>query len=147
MSYPYVRRTYSLVTSSSGYVTGDVIGGLTQVQNISPMGFIQGVNITSKSSLTSQVDFCTYRSSMPNSTITDNTAISVSTLDSTSMGPVIHVADWTSQGTPYLGTANGLAYEYGVSDGSSGFYFALVVRGTTTLASTNDIQVTITLVS
>ncbi len=147
MTYPYVKRIAGITTSTSNaYSAGDAIGGIQQVTNISAAGFIQGVSITCKSSQTGQVDVCFYRSSMPNSSIADNVALNISTQDSTSMLPVIHVSDWTSEGTCYLGTANGLAYDYMVPDLNS-LYYTLIARGTPTLGSTNDVQVTLTFVS
>lgn len=149
MSFPYIRKTVALVTTTSAYAAGEVIGtGVNEVTGLSPGMFIQSVTITCKSCNTAQMDFIPFRSSMPNTTFTDNTAIAVSTADAFNVMSPIHVSDWTSLGTPYVGTANGLAYEYVVpSDASPKLYFALVTRGTPTFGSSADVQVAITFVS
>jgi len=149
MSYPYLTRNITLVTSTNAYASGDVIGsGINAVNNVPSGMFLQGITITSKSCNTGQMDFLPFRSSMPNTTFTDNSAIAVSTQDSTSALSPIHVSDWTSLGTPYVGTANGLGYVYRVANANLPvIYFALVTRGTPTFGSSNDVEVHLTFVS
>lgn len=152
MSFPYITRSAIVGTSSTNaYATGNVIGtGLNVLQNLPRDMFIQGVTIVSKSSQQSaQIDFIPFRSSMPNTTFTNLSAIAISTLDSSSTMSPIHISDWTSLGTPNVGTANGLAYAYrgSNSDVPNSLYFALVTRGTPTFNSSSDLMVSVTFVS
>lgn len=152
MTYPYLTRSALIGTSStSAYSTGNVIGtGINTIADMPRGVFLQAVTIVSKSSQQSaQIDFIPFRSSMPNTTFTNLSALAVSTLDSTSVMSPVHITDWTSLGTPWVGTANGLAYEYrgSNSDIPAAFYFALVTRGTPTFNSTSDIMVSLTFLS
>lgn len=152
MSYPYITRSAYIGTSSTNaYTSGNVIGfGINELKNVTRDMFIQTVTINCKSSQqTAQIDFLPFRSSMPNSSFGNLTAVNVSTLDSTSSMSPIHVSDWTSLGTPTVGTANGLAYAIrgSNSDVPNSLYFALVARGTPTFTSSSDVLVTVTFVS
>jgi len=149
MSFPYLQRSIAVGTSSTNaYAANQTIGGLNQIQNVPSGMFIQAVTITTKSCNTGQMDFLPFNSSMPNTTFSDHSSIAISSQDVGSVMSPIHITDWTALGTPYVGTANGLAYVYQVpSNAPPSLYFALVTRGTPTLASSADVQVTVTFVS
>lgn len=140
MTYPYLSYQSNITTASTvTYASSDVIGGLQRIPNISRDGFIQGVTILTRGATTTgQIDVLIFNSSMPNSTFTDNSAISISSADYQDVVTAIHVTDWTPMGTPSIGVSNGLAYEYSVSGSTA--YYCLVARAAISLTSSNGIM-------
>lgn len=149
VSNTYTTVSVSITTSNSSttYTAGDVMGtGVNTISTIPSAGFIQGVTVTSKSANTAQMDVLFFLSSMANTTFTDNSAVAVSTQNSSSWVTTIHINDWTSGGTPATGQANGIGYQYNLSGGTAA-YFALVTRGTPSIGGTSDIAVTFQILS
>lgn len=152
MGFPYLTCISSINCSTAAFSANQVIG--TGVNAITPRpppgGFIQGVVITAKSTVSAQIDVIILPSSMPNTTFTDHSSIAISTADVVATGPIIHVTDWSYGGTTAsIGQAMGLAYTYcaGSHGAPTDVYFALVARAALTVNSTNDIAVTFNIVS
>jgi hypothetical protein len=150
MGFPYITVITNVGTSSTNaYASNQSIGGLNTLTPVPPQGFIQGITITTKSTVSSQIDVMFFRSSMANTTFTNLSSIAISSQDAVSLGPVIHVTDWSYAGTgATVGTANGLAYAYAAGGGEqNSLYCALVARGAVTFASSSDVSVAVTIVS
>lgn len=148
MSFPYTTLSKTVATTTAAFSANQLIG--TGIQNFNPVpnngGFIQTVLINVNSTNASQIDFCTFTSSMPNTTFTDHSSIAVSSADFASQGPVVNVTTWNYSGTAASnGNASGLAYGFFAPLGT--MYWALVARGAVTVNSTNGVSVSITYVS
>ena len=151
MGFPYSIFVNSVGTSTTAaYATGGVIGtGVNEIYPVPEGGFIQGVTINAKSTVSAQIDVMFFRSSMPNTTFTNASTVAISSIDTFNCGPVVHVTDWTFGSTAAsVGTANGLAYSYSAGTGGRNHvWYALVARGALTVNSTTDISVAVTIVS
>lgn len=132
------------VTASSAYTSGNAVGGLMTLSNAARVsggsGLVQSVVINAKSAQTAPVDVFIFGANPSGSTCTDKTAFAVAAADFDKVLGVVHLADWTSAGTPSVGQAQNLAIPYALASGTS-LYACAVVRGAPTFASTSDISV------
>lgn len=148
MGFPYTALTRTVITTTAAFSSNQVMG--TGIQSMSPIpqgGFIQSVEIDLNSTNASQIDFCMFTSSMPNTTFTDHSSIAVSSADFASQGPIVNVTNWSYMGTNAsngFATALGCAYP---NQNSGILYWALIARGAVTVNSTNGISVAVTFVS
>jgi hypothetical protein len=149
MGFPYTSITNIIGTSTAAFASNRVMGGGLQSINSAPQGgFLQSVsiNLASTANNSTQIDFCMFYSSMPNSTFTDHSSIDIAAADFASIGPVINVSNWNYMGlNAASGFASGLAYAF--QENKSVLYYALVARGAITVSSTAGIAVTLTFVS
>src|SRR5512143_186919 len=107
MGFPYITQTATVVGTTAAYSANQVIGTGVQSFPVVPNGgLIQSVQINLNSTNATQIDFCVFQSSMPNTTFTDHSSVAISSLDAPSQGPVVNVTTWN-----YMGTAasNGVA--------------------------------------
>lgn len=147
MGFPYLTQSKVVITTTAAFSANQVIGTGVQSVTCPPGGFIQTVQINLNSTNASQIDICTFTSSMPNTTFTDHSSIAVSSADFAAQGPVINVATWNYMGVNASnGIASGLAYAYPQLSAGT-LYFVPVARGAVTANSTNGISVTVTFVS
>lgn len=162
MGYPYISLTQNITTAStsSPYAANQIIGtGINALYPVPANGFLQSVVISAKSTVSAQIDFMMFNSSMPNSTFTNFSSIAISSIDAPSAGSVVNVTNWAYGGTACsVGTANALAYGYyaaPISFSSAGvntvqgraLYYALVARAALQVNSASDFTVTVTIVS
>lgn len=129
------------VTASSAYASGNCVGGLMTIAGIPASGFLQSVVVNSKSAQTAAIDIIFLNANPVNSTVTDKTAVAVAVADFADIAAVAHVVDWTNTGTTSVGQAVGLAAEYVLATGTTGYAIA-VTRGTPTFTATTDISIT-----
>ena len=149
MGFPYTTYISSIQGSTIAYATGGVIGGLNELYPVPNSGFIQGVVITAKSTVATQIVAIFFGTSMPNTTFTDHSSINISSADTPNCQSVVHVTDWSYGSTACsIGTANGLAYRYTAGTGErQHLWYALVARGALIVNSTADFTVSVTIVS
>lgn len=138
------RKTSALtVTAASAYSTGNVVGSLSTVANVSRINAgtatIQNVIINSKSNQTAQFDVIFFNANPTNSTFTDKTALAVAVADFDKVIGVAHVTDWTNLGTTSLGQSlnPGIIFNAGV--GSTSIYAVVATRGAPTFTATSDL--------
>lgn len=137
------------VTASSAYSAGNVVGSLLTFADAARVaagtGLLQDVTIYFKSAQTAQTDFMWCgASNVPNTTLTDKSAVSLSVSDFDKCR-AIPVVNCTSLGTPSVCTAGNLAFPFKLSSGTSGYGF-LVTRGTPTFGSTSDVKVAVRII-
>ena len=147
MGFPYNTRTAVVPVTTAAYATNQLMGALQSFNIVDTDGFLQSVQINLNSTNATQVDFCMFTSSMPNSTFSNGSSIAISSADFAAQGPVVNVTTWNYMGTTASnGLASGLAYAYPPC--SLGImYWALVARGALTVNSTIGVSVTVTMVS
>lgn len=143
-----MTQTATVVGTTAAYSANQLIGTGLMSFPLSPYGgFVQTVQINLNSTNASQIDFCMFNSSMPNTTFTDHSSIAVSSADFTAQGPVVNVTNWNYMGVNASnGIASGLGYAF-PCDNTVTQYWALVARGAVTLNSTNGCVVSVTFVS
>lgn len=124
------------------YAAGAVIGTKMEFQNMARdaggTGLLQTVEVFCRSIQTAAVDLVLFHTDPATSTITNNTALSVSAADFDKLIGVIHITDWTNLGVASLAQADNIAKAYRLPGTS--IYAALVARGALTLTSPADIK-------
>ena len=142
-----VATVTPVVSTSPSYSAGDVVGGLITFQDASRVngagGLLQSVRVNFASSqLALAMDFVWCGpSNLPNTTLTDNAAVSVAPADFAACR-VVHVTDCVSLGTPTACVADQLAIPYTLNNKTVGYGF-LVTRGSLTMTSPSDVAVTL----
>jgi hypothetical protein len=144
--FPYQTITQSITGSStSAYAANQVIGGLQTLTPVAKNGLLQGITLTAGSTVSAQVDFVLFTSSMPNTTFTNLSSIAISSQDYTNVGTVVNITNWAYAGTGCsVGVANGLAYAFNCP--SQNLYYALIARAALTL-SPGSLNISVTIVS
>jgi len=148
MGFPYASYTAAVTgVTTAAYAANQIIGALNSFSNVPQGGFLQGVQINLNSTNASQIDLCTFTSSMPNTTFTNASSIAVSSADFANQGPVVSVTAWNYMGT---NASNGLAAGLGVqypNQLNSTLFWCLVARGAVTVNSSQGVSVTATFAS
>lgn len=137
------------VTSGSAYASGNAIGGVMTFAGLADRGFstIMSLTVVDKSSQNAACDLFLFNQ-LPTGTVTDKTAVALSTADLLNCVAVVPIAttDYASGGTngsvaAKVGKANLFIGVGGSSDNN--VYGVLVSRGTPTFTSTSAIAVSI----
>lgn len=135
------------VSVSPAYSIGDAIGGLMTFTGMARAavgsGLLQNASLACKSAQTAAIDLVLFSANPTGSTITDNAPYSLAVADLPKVLTVVHLTDWTSQGTPSFAQGGQLATIYALTLGQTSVYGVLVARAALTLASTSDISVTL----
>lgn len=153
----YARSSSKLILSSptgitpAAYASGDVIGAVTTLtnamQNRGGTGILESICITDKTNTKQALDIIIFSEAPANSIGADNAAYGLNDADCGKVLGRISVAttDWISSGSNNAeATLRGLALMVMSKKdfvlGSKNLFYALVARGSITLASVTDLQ-------
>lgn len=137
------------VTASSAYASGNAIGGLMTITGAARVsgssgasgtgGLLQSVVMNIKSAQTTQVDVFIFNANPTTTTCTDKTAFAVAAADFDKSLGVVHMTDFTSEGTPSVGQGQNLAMPYALTSNTT-LYACAVTRSTPTYTATTDVS-------
>lgn len=130
--------------STTAYVSGDVIGSKMSFANMVRLaggaGLLALATLACKSAQTSAVDLLLFGSD-PSTTFVDNAPLALAAADYDKLIGVLHITDWTNLGTPSFAQVSA-NLPFDLAAGTT-IYGVLVARASMTLASVNDLKITL----
>ena len=141
--------TPTVTGDTAAYATGDNVGGLLTMQDVTlseaGSGVIRFVQIMSKSLQTATFDVIFFNASPAASTFTNNAAQDIADADLPYVIGVMQCATVVALSGASIhqsGSVNGNGIPFRLASGRV-LYAAIVVRGTPTLGSTSDLSISI----
>lgn len=138
-----------VVTSGSAYTTGNIVGGLLHLTAVARAnigsGLVQSVITTCASLQSAYFDVLFFNSNPSSTTFIDKTALSIASVDLLKIIGVAHCTDVSGFSAQSIHQATSLALPFALASNTD-MYMAIVVRGTPTFTTINDVNISIRIV-
>jgi hypothetical protein len=139
-----LKSSVAVTTTAVTYTTGQVIGGMLTLPNITPLNdeayILQEVSVNCKSAQTTALDVIFF-SALPSgaSAITNASALVIAAADYALVTEVVHITDWTAGNPSSFAQAGGLAKLKSPTSGTTSAYACIVARGSLTAGTTSEL--------
>lgn len=136
------KASVAVTTTAVTYTTGQVIGGLLTLTNVTPNAdqrfLLQSVQIACKSTQTAAVDVYFFSANPSGSTITNGAALAIVVADFDKVAMVVHLTDWSAGNPTSFAKAGNIAEPMAPTSGTTSAYCCIVARGSIASGTTSE---------